>query len=283
MKRLLSILAFVFITGTSSGQDYTFKVLANRGENKLKRASGKKVPLKTGDELYDKDIIITDSDAYVGLMHHSGRTTELRGKQKVRVREIALPWLSGVPFDGQRGIIAADKSDDGSELVVLLPMRSTDLYGDRAVVRWLPRDSKKGQKYTVTIKNIFDDDLLTVETDQTFIPLNLREIKNESGLYIFRVSENRKYGFISGDYGIKKLSDWDMPDVKGQLQSLLSELGENAPADKIRLAEFYEKNGLLLDAITQYEQALQLAPDLETTRKQYNDFLARHDLAVFEE
>jgi cytochrome c-type biogenesis protein CcmH/NrfG len=44
------------------------------------------------------------------------------------------------------------------------------------------------------------------------------------------------------------------------------------------LAGFYEENKLFIDAITAYEQAIKLAPDVPTYQEAYEEFLLRNKL-----
>ncbi len=286
MKSLLCILAFVFITGTSSGQDYTFRVVSNQGQNKVRATNGDLLSMKIGTRLHNYDVIITADDAIVRLYHESGKILHLKGHFEHRVEDLGLK----VEWENGRNVVMTNPSyvevagDDVPLLTVFLPAKSADACGDQVIVRWQPLETATEETaYTVTLVNIFDDVIHREETKATFFTLDFDEIKEESQLYIFRVEELGRSGARSFDFGIKKLSVTDRPAVAKGLKSLLSKTGENAPLDNLKIADFYEENGLLLDAITQYEKALQSAPELQTTRKRYNDFLTRHRLAVFEE
>ena len=48
--------------------------------------------------------------------------------------------------------------------------------------------------------------------------------------------------------------------------------------NKFIMAGFYEENKLLIDAITAYEQAIKLAPDVPTYKEAYEEFLLRNKL-----
>ena len=44
------------------------------------------------------------------------------------------------------------------------------------------------------------------------------------------------------------------------------------------LAEYYEEKGLVLDAITSYEGAVRMSPDVEYFQEAYDEFLIRNRL-----
>jgi hypothetical protein len=76
MNKLYSIglLISLLIGFTSlSAQDYAFKVLANKGDNKVQKESGEVLDLNSRDLVYATDLIITSESAYIGLMHSSGK------------------------------------------------------------------------------------------------------------------------------------------------------------------------------------------------------------------
>ncbi|MCA6432246.1 MAG: hypothetical protein IM574_01445 [Cytophagales bacterium] len=57
-----------------------------------------------------------------------------------------------------------------------------------------------------------------------------------------------------------------------------SDMKEETALNKFILAGFYEENKLFIDAITAYEQAIKLAPDVPTYREAYEEFLLRNKL-----
>ena len=89
MKNFVSIafmFAMILTASLAFGQSYTFRVLANKGSNQVKRAGTTSTEaLKTGATLNSGDELIVSDGAYIGLMHKSGKTTEVRtaGTKKV--------------------------------------------------------------------------------------------------------------------------------------------------------------------------------------------------------
>ena len=94
MVRLSYFLLVFFLSFMSNAQDYTFRVLANRGENQVKKAGSKTLTeLKTGTYLNENDEIITDTGSYVSLVHNSGKTIEIIGAGTKTVNELEKDLL----------------------------------------------------------------------------------------------------------------------------------------------------------------------------------------------
>ena len=301
MKKKVSsvLLSLALSIGVAFGQGFTFKVLANKGQNKVKKASGDVVVLKTGALLFEGEELLTSADAYIGLMHKSGKTTELRGEGANKVVDLAskintkktsaasryAQFIAAKMNESDRGGIrsrsnttgAVQRGADGS-IQVLLPS-SVDVFSSDAVVRWrVPEGTEEGTQYVVTIKNIFDEEIFTQETDKNHIDLAFDEMENESGLYIFTVVQKDNEEVSSGDYGIKKVNASDKPDIAENLTALTEEVAQDSPLSKVVLATFFEENALLLDALTKYEEAIQLSPDVESFRDLYEDFLIKNGI-----
>ena len=66
--------------------------------------------------------------------------------------------------------------------------------------------------------------------------------------------------------------------VKENLEQLLSEVGGETALNKYILAGFYEENRLLLDALFYYEEAINLAPEVDSFKEAYEEFLFRNGL-----
>ena len=79
------------------------------------------------------------------------------------------------------------------------------------------------------------------------------------------------------DFGVKRLEN---PEVKEGLASLKNEVTDDSPLNKLIYASFYEENGLLLDALTKYEEAIQLAPDIQDFQDLYDNFKLKNGLVT---
>jgi hypothetical protein len=77
---------------------------------------------------------------------------------------------------------------------------------------------------------------------------------------------------------IKKLPPAEIEKVKVSLNEIIGDIAEQTALNKFILAGFYEENNLFIDAISAYEEAVKLAPDVPSYREAYDEFLLRHGM-----
>lgn len=298
----ISTLLIFILVNTSFGQGYVFRVLASSGSNQVKKAdSGETIPLKTGATLMSGDEIITASGAYIGLMHKSGKTIEVRNTGVTKITDLESKLASSqssVASKYAQFVMNKMNSEEnvnsnyrqnmkatgaveratGSALKVLLPS-SVDILNAEAIVRWSGADESENPTYIISIKNIFDDEIYSAETDKNSIAINFDDenLANEK-LVILNVKVKDNADMKSGDYGIKRMSSDDAASINENLESLKAEISGDSPLNNLIFASFYEENNLILDAMTQYEKAIISSPDVEDFQVMYDDFLIKNGL-----
>ncbi|MDH5603663.1 MAG: hypothetical protein OEY51_06980 [Cyclobacteriaceae bacterium] len=274
------------------GQGYTFKVLANKGTNQIK-SGGSWQPLKTGATLNNTDEVKISENAYLGLMHSGGRTLEWKQAGTFKVSDLASKVSAGTSVAGKYADFLASKmSAEGQKnrlsatgavhralsdasINVHVPA-SVQIYQDNAILKW---DALEGSNivYKVVLTNIFEDVLVSEETKETFFELNMKDekIKNES-VVLLSVTTADDEKVKSETIAIKKLPAEDVKKVSSGLQELMTDVKDKTALNKYILAGFYEENNLLVDALTSYEEAIRLAPDVDYYKEAYEEFIIRN-------
>jgi hypothetical protein len=303
-KLLLSTLLLFFLINTSYGQGFVFRVLASKGENKVKKGeNGETLPLKTGATLMSGDELIAASGAYIGLMHKTGRTIEVRNPGVTKISDLETKLASSqssVANKYAQFVMNKMNEDDGDvnqnyrsnmkatgavtravdgTLNVMLPS-SVDVLNAEAIVQWTAPENVENPTYVVSIMNIFDEEIFSTETDKNTIPLNFDdENLSSERLVILKVKVKGNNELVSGDYGIKRMSSDDAASITENLNALKAEVPmDDSPLNRLVYASFYEENNLILDAITQYQKAITLSPDVEDFQTMYTDFLIKNNL-----
>ena len=64
--------------------------------------------------------------------------------------------------------------------------------------------------------------------------------------------------------------------LKKALAEITGEVKEETALNEFIMAGFYEENKLFIDAITAYEKAIKLAPDVASYKEAYEEFLLRN-------
>ncbi len=307
MRKLIS---YAFVAGTMllssvvMAQDYAFRVLANKGKNQVKKAgSAQAETLKTGAKLNSGDEIIASEGAYIGLMHKTGKTTEIRGAGTKKVSDIEKNISTGSSsiasryakfvmnkmnedeggsYRSRMNATGAVSRATGSAAINVMAPSQADLLGTTAILRWdAPDGMDAGDLYLVKIENIFNEEIFAQETEKTSVELDFADeaLAYDMGLYLVKIYKKDDQEISSGEIGIKKVKSSDKIEIQESLANLKSEVSEDSPLNKIIYASFYEENGLLLDALTKYEEAIKMSPDIQDFQDMYENFLITNGLA----
>jgi hypothetical protein len=299
---LISVITLLLLSNTVIGQGYVFRVLANRGVNQVQKADGTTQPLKTGAKLNAGESILAGNGAYIGLMHKTGKTIEVRTAGTTQVNDLEKKISAaktGVANryaqfvmnkmnqgDGDvntnyrnnlKATGAVNRATNSSSIKVMLPS-SIDLLNPNAIIRWSGGD--EGTNYIVSVKNIFDEEIFVTETSDTSVKIDFDadKLANER-LVILSVKSKEDGTVTSSDYGIKRMSKEDAKSINENLAILKAEVSDDSPLNKLIYASFYEENNLILDALTKYEEAVLLSPDVEDFKSIYDDFLIKNGLS----
>ena len=310
MRKFVSIAIttmLVFVVGVANGQGYTFRVLANKGQNQVKKeGAATAVALKTGATLSDGDQLIASQGAYIGLMHRSGKTLEVRTPGTKKVSDLAkMVNTKAASVSSRYAKFLANKMNEkekpnyrqrlnatgaakralaGDEQIkALIPAEDASILGNKAIVTWDVLDDMEENVFIVTVKNIFDEEIMKEEVAGNSVELDFTsdQMQNEEGLWIINVRAKENQDVSSGDIAIKR------PENPAQyeegLNSLKAEVDEDSPLNKVIYASFYEENGLIVDALTAIEEAIQMNPDVEDFKILKKDIIERNGIKVYKE
>lgn len=303
MKTIFSItiILLIFLTNTIADKGYVFRVLANKGVNKIKTSTGDIKALKTGSKLNAGDAIIASNGAYIGLMHKSGRTIEIRkaGTFKVSDLEKKISTTSSIASRYAQFIMskmnqkdeniskknyrknlkstgAVERATNSNSIKVMLPGSISNILNPNVIIRWAGEETN----YIVSVKNIFDDEIFSTETTDTSIKINFDDanLVNET-VITFEVKSKDNDEIKSSIYGIKRISADNAKTINENLEMLKAEISDDSSLNKLIYASFFEENNLLLDALTKYEEAIALSPDVEDFEIMYKKFLINNGLS----
>ena len=93
---ILLVVSFLTVSSWSfgQGQDAVFKVLANKGNNEVKSGDGW-LAVKTGTSLKKGDELKISENAYMGLVHSSGKPIEIKQAGSYKVADLAAKVSGG--------------------------------------------------------------------------------------------------------------------------------------------------------------------------------------------
>lgn len=259
-------------------------------------------PIRTGASLNGNDELRITENSYIGLVHASGKTVELKNQGNYYVRDLAAKLgntKSTVASKYANFVINKMTSNDNQDInknhreyltvtgaversvldapISLKMPSSVEVLNKEALIRW--DDIDDANKYVFTVKNMYDEVILTKELNQAHILLELNKTPfNTEELIIVNVHVKGNDKIYSGNYGIKRLTGVDADPILRELEQLSISLKEESSLNKLILATFFEENNLLIDALMNYEKAVQLSPDVEQFRIAYELFAKRNGL-----
>ena len=289
-SKLNLVFGLVLISSFAFGQDYAFKVLANKGANEVKSGDAW-TPVKTGASLKSGDELKISENSYLGLVHVTGKPMELKQSGSFKVADLAAKVGGGTSvLNKYTDFILSSNSAEAKknrlsatgavhrgleDIKVFLPQNQySGIYNNTAIINW---EAKNGGPYVVTLKNMFDDELMKAETPETSLEIKLDDPKfaNESAILV-EVKSKADSKSKSEQHLIKKLAPVEFERVKKALAEETGDLKEETALNQLLMASFYEQNKLFIDAITAYEKAIKLAPDVSTFKESYEEFLLRN-------
>ncbi len=301
------VVAFLLAGYSAVAQDYVFKVLANKGENTVKLVGKEWSPLKTGQSLNLGDEVKLSDDAYLGLMHKSGKTLEVKssGEHKINALANSLNSKSSSVASKYADFVMTQMSDkEGSgdyrksmgatgavdralasgAKIKVMAHSSSDIINPQVLIRWSePQQVGEVEEltYSLTFSNLFDEAIETVQTTETAYKLNMDTApfnQLENKFVKIKVAVEGKE-LKSEEYAIIVKPEDESKELKNTLNELKTEVKEENALDNIVMAAFYEDKNLLLDALTAYERAIELAPEVDIYQKAYEDFIIRNGFA----
>ncbi len=289
-KNILLIYIILILTIPAYGQDYIFRVMANKGENMFRlddKSSWK--PVKKGVALNSGYWVKVADDAYLGLLHNTGKTAGLinpgvfeieniensiRNKRKglgAKYTDFVMNNITDQDILDQYDIITRGGK---TTIKVFLPI-DADVLNTKMIVNWEPLSDEA--TYLVTVKGIFNDVLFEDETTSVKYHLDIdrKELKDQSTFFV-KITSKENEDIHSQDFGINRLSDDEATKYREELQSY--ENSQLTPLDHTILGGYFEANKLLIDASYHYQRAALLAPDVKDFLNMYEAFILRNRL-----
>lgn len=301
MRALIAIFTLLCFS-VADAQDYLFRVMASKGDVKVEQAGSQK-SLYTGSKITkDAKKVIVAENAYVGLVHANGRSWELKNPGTYVISDIVSK------------VTAADKGfaekyadyawtqmnkggNDSRNMEVTgavfrttgaihgFSVRKSNVMESSVLLKWTLVDNAK--TYKVTIKNRYDEEVLSVTTRDNAFKLDLSNLAlSKEQVYLWGVavvewdgSTENTQKIKSEDYALNYIGADKEADVREEFRKVAAELDpQNSALDAVIIASFYEQHGLFMDALTYYEQAVRNAPEVDDYKVAYKRFLDANKL-----
>jgi hypothetical protein len=299
VKKVAAVVLSLGLTVSAFAQNEAFKVLASRGKNTLSDGSA----IFAGKKLAPTDVIKVSENGYLGLIHSSGRTLELKTPGTYKVSELSSQVMAkstsvtkkysdyvvgeltkaearDANSDYQKNMKvtgSVERAISAASLALCLPNTSS-IIENTNTVSWYR--NPKATSYTVEIRNMFDDVILSQETTDTVFSFSLSNIKLPKD-HTLMVKVKANGGLESKDYILKALVESKNPEIFAEKNSLIKEYPEETALSYLMKASFYAQNNLFVDAKRCFESAIRLEPEVDEYKLAYKNFLAKNNLLDF--
>lgn len=294
-RKLSLVVALISLSSVAFAQDYAFKVMANKGNNEVKSGDTWQ-PLKTGATLKVGDELKIAQNAYIGLISAKGAPVEIKEAGSLKVADIQVkPSATALnkytdfilssnaeTKKNKLGATGAVERGDKHAITLMLPSeKNSAVLNSIAIINFT---TTANGPYLVTISNMASEQLASFETPEKTFEIDLKDSKYKfntpgdpfSAGIMIQVKSKSDPKMDSKEYMIKALPSKDAQQVSKSLETIKAELIDQTALNKLILAGFFEENKLFIDAITAYEEAIKLAPDVPSYKEAYEDFLLRN-------
>src|SRR5882672_5412441 len=198
--KILAVLGFLSVTFLARAQEYTFRVLANKGANEVKSGDSWQ-PIRTGAQLKKGDELKISENASVGLVHVTGKPLEVKQAGNYKVDELSAKVGNGSSvLNKYTDFILSSNSAEAKknrlsatgavhrgieDIKVFLPENQyAEIFNSIAVINW--QSAKGGAPYIISVKNMFDEELAKIETPENVTQIDLNDTKfaNETAVLV---------------------------------------------------------------------------------------------------
>lgn len=286
--KLLSVVVGILVGVSAMGQG-AFKVLSAKGENVMQKG-GEYVPLGPGTQLPANAKIMLGDDGVVELTNSKNQTVTLNKPGIYTMNDLAGDFKADNSSLTQRYLEYVFKEmtggDEGSNLAItgsverslndaaisIYSPESTYIMSQNTTFQWEAK--KPTSSYKVVIKNLFDEEVMSVTVEGTTADLDLSTIEfEEDAIYKFSVVDPSDPANKSGDLILRIPSNEEITTIKKDFTEIEKDGDDSSAIYHVVLAKYCKVNGLYVDAVSHYEKAIALAPESEMFKMEYDSFL----------
>ncbi|MCC2545822.1 hypothetical protein LJY25_05155 [Hymenobacter sp. BT175] len=286
--------------GLLQAQD--FRVLAVRGPVEVVQGESH-TGTGPGRSLSVSQTLELGPGSYIGLLHQSGATLELKAPGKYALADLARTALKQNKqtlssryanyvleeiTKTDKGRTSAERNRnyrqymavtgsvergtaDNAAIRLLTPLQTSVLGQQPVSVSWVPVPG--AGTYTVTLTNRYDEVVSTLEAPKSEIAVPLKSLPGKGEqVYFLTVRAKNKPTLYSAPLLLKVVPEAEAQTMQQELAQLHTGAEESRALNALVEATYLEEHQLYLDALLAYQQAVRLEPEVteyQTLLKQY--------------
>lgn len=281
------------------GQDYLFRVIATKGNIKFSASNSWK-DAKAGDKLKKGEKVKVENGGYLSLIHVSGKPLELKNSGTFEADKLAKKFASGPSNLASRYaefLLSEVKNKDGeksynttgavhrdySEHAIKLHMTNNTSIakGIPFNVYWDINKENKDKDLKLVVSNSEGTEIYSTDAKGNSATIDLSAIKLEEVHYFLKIVSKDDKKITSDKFHIVVIDAKKEKEIKSELSEL--EIDVTSALSNMLAGVFYEKQGLVLNAIESYKKAIEITPHMEDYKKIYSKFLIKNNITTEEE
>lgn len=278
-----------------------FKVLASKGTSTVKASSGtewKKALI--GMKIQQSDAIKLNASDYLGLIHiASGKTLELKAAGTYSVKDLAskasgattsysqkyaeyvmasMSGASGGSNNSVGGVVYRATDGNGLDIEMDYPSSSSKGIATASNIvdlTWKKKSNPGVSVYKVIVTDVFDVELLTLETKDTTCMIDLSKLKfsdDEKQIIVKVIAKNPSERKSPNDKLVRIVLN-ESKDFAKRHNDFLSEVKDETALNYLIKAKFYQDNDMFIDAVASYDKAIALEPKIDEFKRLKMEYL----------
>ncbi len=302
--RNVALLIITLFSLNAFGQSTLFKVITSQGDIKV-TSNGQTSAISSGQRLNSGSQVAVGSNSYLGLIHISGSTMEVKQAGNYDVTELAKKFTTEQSsFTGKYADYVVSRmtsSEESAKNYNYTGAVKRDIAGAKEIILWAPSESTENvvnilqtipvqlnwsevegiNSYVVRVKT-FDESktLYSQITTSNSLTVDLSKLEPTTDTpYFIEVSAN---GSSSKVVQSKKpfylLDNASSDAITQNLDKIKSKVDTESAIGNLIIASFYEENGFTMYAISSYQKAVQLEPNVSEYKEVRNIYFNNHQL-----
>lgn len=303
MKKILISLFTLLLFVPVFAQTEVFRVLITKGDNKYTAATGSSpAGILVGTKLPSTASITVAPAGYLALAHvASGKTIEVKAAgtytisklveqvsvQNASVSSKYMNYVTGQMASGGNQDLNANRQkymsvtgsvERGGDSILLYAEKKNYVLSEKVGIAWSVNKQYKTKEvtYVVRVKDIYDDMIDSLVTSDTSAVLDLSKYKLEKEFQLFVEVRAIQYPALqSENYLLVNISPEKRASIESEYSKLKNEVDPSSPIGKLVCASYLAEQGLVLNAMANYQDAIKAQPEVSEFKQAYTDYLSQ--------
>ncbi|MFN8414884.1 MAG: hypothetical protein U0U66_00990 [Cytophagaceae bacterium] len=308
MKKILFSLLTLLLINTVFAQNEVFRVLITKGDNKYTAATGSAAsPLLVGSKLLNTASVTVGTAGYVALAHVStGKTIEVKtagsytvaklveqvNLQNASVSSKYMNYVTGqmasagnedLNANRQKYMSVTGSVERGDNPIIVYAESKNAVIANDVALAWTFKDNAEATKrhtFIVKVVDVYEEVIDEISTTDTSLILNLSKYKLDKDFELIVMIQTKEHAHLKSDkYMLTSVASDKKKQIETDYAKLTSELDMTSPLSKLICASYLAEQGLVLNSMAMYKEAIALQPEVAEFKTAYSDYVNAVGLA----